>query len=82
MSLRYFNVYGERKTLSIYATVVGIFINQLPKSNLDINGDGNQRRDFTYVGDVVSANILASSSKKLKEKVLILVLVKIFLSMN
>ena len=32
---------------------------------MTINGDGNQRRDFTYVGDVVSANILASSSKKI-----------------
>ena len=31
---------------------------------LTINGDGEQRRDFTYVGDVVSANIKASSSDK------------------
>ena len=67
VSLRYFNVYGERQNLGgAYATVVGIFINQLLKSeSLTINGDGNQRRDFTYVGDVVSANILASSSKKI-----------------
>ena len=67
VSLRYFNVYGERQNLGgAYATVVGIFINQLLKSeSLTINGDGNQRRDFTYVGDVVNANILASSSKKI-----------------
>ncbi len=67
VSLRYFNVYGERQNLGgAYATVVGIFINQLLKSeSLTINGDGNQKRDFTYVGDVVSANILASSSKKI-----------------
>ena len=65
VSLRYFNVYGERQNLGgAYATVVGIFLNQLINKNpLTINGDGNQRRDFTYVGDVVSANILAAKSK-------------------
>ena len=65
VSLRYFNVYGERQNLGgAYATVVGIFLNQLAnKKPLTINGDGNQRRDFTYVGDVVSANILAAKSK-------------------
>jgi len=67
VSLRYFNVYGERQNLGgAYATVVGIFLNQLKNKNpLTINGDGNQRRDFTYVGDVVSANILASKSKNI-----------------
>tara|TARA_Y200000002_G_scaffold277860_1_gene232010 strand:- start:17272 stop:18183 length:912 start_codon:yes stop_codon:yes gene_type:complete len=65
VSLRYFNVYGERQNLGgAYATVVGIFLNQLINKNpLTINGDGNQKRDFTYVGDVVSANILAAKSK-------------------
>ena len=67
VSLRYFNVYGERQNLGgAYATVVGIFLNQLiNKKPLTINGDGNQRRDFTYVGDVVSANILAAKSKNI-----------------
>lgn len=61
--LRYFNVYGERQPLegSAYATVMGIFLTRkalgLP---LQITSDGEQRRDFTYVGDVVEANILAS----------------------
>ena len=66
VSLRYFNVYGERQNLGgAYATVVGIFINQILKGKpLTINGDGSQRRDFTYVKDVVNANILASSSSK------------------
>ena len=66
VSLRYFNVYGERQNLGgAYATVVGIFINQIIEENpLTINGDGSQRRDFTYVKDVVNANILASSSSK------------------
>ena len=65
VSLRYFNVYGERQNLGgAYATVVGVFLNQsINKKPLTINGDGNQRRDFTYVGDVVSANILAAKSK-------------------
>lgn len=67
VSLRYFNVYGERQNLGgAYATVVGIFINQLQKrESLTINGNGNQRRDFTYVGDIVNANILAACSKKI-----------------
>ena len=64
--MRYFNVYGERQNLGgAYATVVGIFINQILEGKpLTINGDGSQRRDFTYVKDVVSANILASNSLK------------------
>jgi len=66
VSLRYFNVYGERQNLGgAYATVIGIFINQiLEGESLTINGDGSQRRDFTYVKDVVNANILASNSLK------------------
>ena len=64
VSLRYFNVFGERQNLGgAYATVIGIFLNQLSKNiPLTINGDGKQRRDFTYVGDVVNANILACNS--------------------
>jgi UDP-glucose 4-epimerase len=64
VSLRYFNVYGERQNLGgAYATVVGIFINQcLDKTPMTINGSGNNRRDYTYVGDVVNANLLAMTS--------------------
>ncbi len=66
ISLRYFNVYGEKQNLGgTYATVIGIFLNQLKNNQpLTINGNGEQLRDFTYVGDVVRANILASKSKK------------------
>ena len=66
VSLRYFNVFGERQNIGgAYATVIGIFIDQFKNGkSLTINGDGNQKRDFTYVGDVVRANILASTSKK------------------
>jgi len=69
ISLRYFNVYGERQNLGgAYATVVGIFLDQASKGiPLTVNGDGTQRRDFTYVGDVVRANILASKSHKAKD---------------
>ena len=64
VSLRYFNVFGERQNLGgAYATVIGIFLNQLSKNiPLTVNGDGKQRRDFTYVGDVANANILACNS--------------------
>ena len=64
VSLRYFNVYGEGQNIGgAYSLVIGIFFNQLLKGKpLTIRGDGNQKRDFTYVGDVVNANILASKS--------------------
>ena len=43
--------------------VIGIFLNQKENNKfLTVRGNGEQRRDFTYVGDVVNANILASSS--------------------
>jgi len=62
---RYFNVYGERQPLrGQYAPVIGIFLRQLSAGEpLTIVGDGEQRRDFTYVGDVVNANILAALKK-------------------
>ena len=60
---RYFNVYGERQPLKgQYAPVVGIFLRQRSEGNpLTIIGDGEQRRDFTHVSDVVNANILAAT---------------------
>jgi len=63
--LRYFNVYGEKMNLTgAYCLAIGIFTKQmLNKKPLTIRNDGNQRRDFTYVGDVVEANILAGNSE-------------------
>ena len=57
--LRYFNVYGERQPIKgAYCLVMGIFAQQLLGGKpMTIRGDGEQRRDFTYVGDVVDANI-------------------------
>lgn len=62
-SLRYFNVYGERMNLEgAYKLVLGIFAKQmLDGEPLTITNDGNQRRDFTYVKDVVEANWLAAT---------------------
>lgn len=61
---RYFNVYGERQPLrGQYAPVIGIFLRQRAAGeSLTIVGDGEQRRDFTYVGDVVNANVMAAIS--------------------
>jgi UDP-glucose 4-epimerase len=57
--LRYFNVYGERQLLEgAYCLVMGKFAQQkLNGKPMTIRGDGEQRRDFTYVGDVVDANV-------------------------
>lgn len=59
---RYFNVYGERQPLKgQYAPVIGIFLRQRGDGEpLTIVGDGEQRRDFTHVVDVVQANIRAA----------------------
>jgi len=64
-SLRYFNVYGERMALEgAYCLVMGIFAKQMLEGKpLTITNNGNQRRDFTYVQDVVDANILAAQTK-------------------
>lgn len=61
---RYFNVYGERQPLrGQYAPLIGIFQRQKEEGlPMTIVGDGKQARDFTYVGDVVNANILAATS--------------------
>ena len=58
---RYFNVYGDRQPEEgSYATVLGIFKRQRENNQpLTIVGDGEQKRDFTHVSDIVNANILA-----------------------
>jgi UDP-glucose 4-epimerase len=64
--LRYFNVYGPRQvTEGAYRLVIGIFMDQRRQGvPLTIHGDGLQTRDFTWVGDVVRANILAGLSDR------------------
>lgn len=63
ISLRYFNVYGPREPIKgEYAPVVGLFRRQRAAGKkMTIIGDGEQRRDFTHIDDVVRANLLASS---------------------
>ena len=63
VSLRYFNVFGERSpTKGQYAPVIGIFQRQKAAGEtLTIIGDGTQRRDFIHVKDVANANYLAST---------------------
>src|SRR5690606_17898789 len=65
VSLRYFNVYGPRhQEEGRYATVIAIFRKQLREGKkMTIGGDGDQRRDFTFVGDVVRANLLAMMNR-------------------
>jgi UDP-glucose 4-epimerase len=69
ISLRYFNVYGHRQPVrGNYAPLVGLFQKQIESGMpLTIVGDGNQRRDFTHVNDVVEANFL-SATKEISPK--------------
>lgn len=64
VSLRYFNVFGPRQGLDDeYAVVVPKFIISCLKNEpLPIHGDGKQSRDFTYVDNVVQANIQAATA--------------------
>ena len=71
VTLRYFNVYGPREPLrGRYAPVVGLFKRQKREgSPITIVGDGTQKRDFTYISDVVNANILAAESNHSGHKI-------------
>jgi nucleoside-diphosphate-sugar epimerase len=63
-SLRYFNVFGPRQNpASQYAAVIPLFIRALMHGEAcTINGDGQQTRDFTFVDDVVAANLACLSA--------------------
>ena len=62
IGLRYLNVFGEGQSKE-YAGVITLFLDRIKeKLPPKINGDGLQSRDFVYVEDVVSANILAMQS--------------------
>jgi len=63
--LRYANVYGPRQISTGEAAVVAKFTHQMLKGgDISINGDGEQARDFIYVGDIVRANLLAMEQTK------------------
>jgi UDP-glucose 4-epimerase len=63
VSLRYFNVYGPRQRPdSAYAAVIPLFIDALAgRRRPPVHGDGRQSRDFTYIDDVLRANLLAAT---------------------
>jgi len=65
VALRYFNVFGPRQDpASEYAAVVPKFVQAtLQGKPSTIFGDGNQLRDFTFIGDVVRANLLAAEAE-------------------
>lgn len=62
--LRYFNVYGPRQdSNSQYAAVIPLFVARVLQNKPPIvYGDGEQTRDFTFIKDVVRANILVAES--------------------
>ena len=64
VALRYFNVFGPRQRPdSMYAAVIPLFIDALQHGRRPtVHGDGNQSRDFTYIADVVSANLAAAAA--------------------
>lgn len=64
VALRYFNVYGPRQRPdSAYAAVIPRFIEALRDGHApEVHGDGKQSRDFSYVTDVVAANLAAAGA--------------------
>lgn len=61
VALRYFNIFGRRQDPNSYYSAVipkfiKMFLNEQPPT---INGDGKQSRDFTYIDNVINANLLA-----------------------
>jgi UDP-glucose 4-epimerase len=69
--LRYFNVFGPRQTPdSPYAAVIPLFLREMLAGRSPvIHGDGGQSRDFTFVADVVQANLLAAAAPGASGKV-------------
>ncbi|HCQ14387.1 SDR family oxidoreductase [Flavobacterium sp.] len=66
IGLRYFNVYGRKQDPhGAYAAVIPKFVSQLiNKEGIQINGDGNFSRDFTYIDNVIQMNELAMLTQK------------------
>jgi len=71
VSLRYFNVFGPRQDpLSQYAAVVPRFIRAVHERRpVTVYGDGEQSRDFTYVDNVVAANLLAADTSSVQGEI-------------
>ena len=71
-ALRYFNVFGPyQDPASQYAAVIPLFVSaMLHKKQPVVFGDGEQTRDFTYIDNVVQANILAAQAKEARGEVI------------
>jgi nucleoside-diphosphate-sugar epimerase len=71
-ALRYFNVFGPyQDPTSQYAAVIPLFVSaMLHKKQPVVFGDGEQTRDFTYIDNVVQANILAAQAKEARGEVI------------
>ena len=71
IGLRYFNVFGRKQdSKGAYAAVIPKFVSQLiKKESPTINGDGEFTRDFTYIDNVIQANILALVKEKVVNRV-------------
>ena len=71
VSLRYFNIFGPfQDPTSQYAAAIPAFVTAILKDSAPtVYGDGEQSRDFTYVDNVVDANLLAARARKLKGEV-------------
>jgi UDP-glucose 4-epimerase len=67
VALRYFTVYGPRQRPDMSFHIFGRSL--LTGGHIEIYGDGKQTRDFTYVGDIVQANLLAASAPQAGGKV-------------
>jgi UDP-glucose 4-epimerase len=72
ISLRYFNIFGPKQDPnSVYSAVIPKFIGALLRDRPPIIfGDGEQSRDFTYIENVVEANLLAMSAEQLHGEVI------------
>jgi nucleoside-diphosphate-sugar epimerase len=71
ISLRYFNVFGPHQDpTSQYAAAIPAFVTSILKDKPPtVYGDGKQSRDFTYIDNVVEANLLAARAKQTKGEV-------------
>lgn len=72
ISLRYFNVFGPHQDpTSQYAAAIPAFVTSILKGQQPtVFGDGEQSRDFTYIDNVVEANLLAARAKQTKGEVI------------
>lgn len=72
LAIRYFNVFGPRQDpTSVYSGVISKFMTAaIEKSKYTVSGDGPQARDFTFVENVVQANLLALKAEKLSGEVI------------